>query len=199
MRYIGDLSRNDAALLHDLARRARAILEFGAGASTQIIARACDAHAMITTLETDAEWIEKTRTNLRRLNITKQVEFVPYKEWVGNPGSRIYDLILDDGIDKLRLEFALKAWPLLRVGGLLLLHDTRRRKDFENVLRFVSKAYLEVASVQFNTSSSNLTLITKKTAEPWEDWNLVEGRERWEYAHEDPPPDFESRWERRGL
>jgi hypothetical protein len=190
MRYIGDLSRNDAALLHDLARRAQTILEFGAGASTQIIARACDANAVITTLETDAEWIEKTRTNLRRLNITKQVEFVPYKEWVRNPGSRIY---------KLRLEFALRAWPLLRVGGLLLLHDTRRRKDFENVLRFVSKAYLEVASVQFNASSSNLTLITKKTAEPWEDWNLAEGRERWEYAHEDPPPDFESRWERRGL
>ena len=38
IRYIGDISREDAELLARTAAGARRILEFGAGASTQVLA-----------------------------------------------------------------------------------------------------------------------------------------------------------------
>ncbi len=188
IRYIGDLSRADAELLAHYARGASHILEFGSGGSTQVLAQSSSPDAALISVETDLAWIQRTQKNLARLSIHKQVHFVAYREWrsIANAKSS-FDLIFNDGIDKFRRRFALETWPLLKVGGRLLFHDTRREKDFRNVLALVQKHFLEIASVGLNEAGSNITVITRKTLEPWVDWNVIEGRAKWEYGHAEPP------------
>jgi hypothetical protein len=180
MLYIGDLSRNDAAVLADAARDAARILEFGVGGSTQIFARSAPPGATITSVETDAGWIAKTTAILRAMDLADRVRFLDYESWrVGLAASSAlekYDVILDDGIDTLREEFALRAWPSLAIGGKLIFHDTRRPRDIANVLKFCFAHYLEIESMALNVNSSNLTVLTKKVPEPYENWNFAEGR-----------------------
>lgn len=57
MKYVGDLSREDASLLERYARGARSVLEFGAGGSTQIIAQALPEGASFLSLDTDARYV----------------------------------------------------------------------------------------------------------------------------------------------
>jgi len=188
MRYIGDISRRDADLLCRYARPAERIVEFGSGASTQVLAQCCAPSATIVSVETDPSWIARTRDNLGRFGIEKPVRFLPFKRWADALASEArFDLIFNDGIDKYRRKFAIDSWPFLKVGGHLLVHDTRRKKDLENVLHLLEKVYLEVEAVFLNEASSNITVLKKKIAEPWEDWNVVEGRQRWEYGHAEPP------------
>jgi predicted O-methyltransferase YrrM len=187
LRYIGDISREDAALLARMAAGARRILEFGAGASTQVLAQSAPAGAEIVTVETKTEWVDRTRENLRRLGISREVRFLPYRGfWRAVAGP--FDLIFDDGIDRLRAEFAERAWPMLAVGGCLLFHDTRRPRDVRVALRHAERVFLEVASVELNPEGSNLTVVRKQAPKKYVDWNVVEGRARWEYGHADPPP-----------
>src|SRR5438270_8420588 len=119
LRYIGDISREDAQLLSRYAAGARRMLEFGAGASTQVLAQSAPEGAEIVTVETDSGWIGRTRRNLQLLGVTREVKFVPYRGfWRALRGP--FDFIFDDGIDRRRREFAEHAWPLLAVGGARL-------------------------------------------------------------------------------
>jgi predicted O-methyltransferase YrrM len=189
LRYIGDISREDAQLLSRFAADALRMLEFGAGASTQVLAQSAPESAEIVTVETDAAWIERTRRNLRLLGVTREVRFVPYRGfWREMQGP--FDFIFDDGIDKRRGEFAERAWPLLAVGGAMLFHDTRRPDDARIALRHVERFFLEVESVQLNAEGSNITIVRKQMPLQYADWNVVERRARWEYGHEDPPPEL---------
>ena len=189
LRYIGDISREDARLLASAAAGARRILEFGAGASTQVLAQSAPDGAEIVTVETEPEWVERTRGNLRRLGISREVRFLPYRGfWRESKGP--FDLILDDGKDRLRADFAERAWPLLAVGGSMLFHDTRRPRDARTALRHVERVFLEVASVHLNPEGSNLTVVRKQAPLEYVDWNVAEGRARWEYGHAEPPPDL---------
>lgn len=191
IRYIGDLSAQDAALLSTLSQSALNVLEFGAGGSTQVIAQSVPRQGTLRSIETDASWIERTQTNLQRLGISHPVEFMSWKDWEhSSPPPCPYDLVFDDGVDKLRIKFALRAWPMLRVGGKFLFHDTRRPKDYKNVTTFLNTFYLEVDCIQPNHLASNITVLTKKTPQAWEDWNVVERRARWEYGHAEPPPEL---------
>ncbi len=188
LRYIGDLSATDAELLAVYARNASRILEFGSGASTQILAKNGSIEGTLISVETEPKWIERTKQNLARLSIEKEVRFIAYRDWQEAVTAEApFDLIFDDGADKYRERFALDAWKLLKAGGRLLFHDTRRKKDFGNVLSFLQKHYLEVSSVGLNEAGSNITVLTRKIAEPWVDWNKVEGRAKWEYGHAEPP------------
>jgi hypothetical protein len=181
MLYIGDLSKNDAAVLADAAKVATRILEFGVGGSTQIFARSAPPGATITSVETDAGWIAKTTAILRAMDLAHRVRFLDYESWrVGLATSserETYDVILDDGIDTLREDFAVRAWPSLEIGGKLIFHDTRRPRDIANVLKFCFVHYVEIGSMALNVNSSNLTVLTKKAPEPYENWNFAEGRE----------------------
>jgi len=187
LRYIGDISREDAALLARTAAGARRILEFGAGASTQVLAQTAPEGAEIVTVETKPEWVERTRANLKRLGIARELRFVPYRGfWRTVQGP--FEMIFDDGIDRLRADFAERAWPMLAVGGCMLFHDTRRPRDARTALRQVERVFLEVASVHLNPEGSNLTVVRKQALQAYVDWNVAEGRARWEYGHADPPP-----------
>jgi tRNA A58 N-methylase Trm61 len=69
--YIGDISKADANILADLAEQSENILEFGVGASTQVLA--AYGKGKVTTTETSMEWVEKTKQNLKLLGIEKEV------------------------------------------------------------------------------------------------------------------------------
>lgn len=179
MIYVGDVSREDVQVLADLARSANRILEFGVGASTQVFTQAAPLHARIVSLETESLWISKTEAVLEALGKRSMVEFRRYENWWSmlTPGAPAeFDLIFDDGVDELRLEFARKAWPSLKLGGALVFHDTRRRKDARNLFDFCAERQLEIGAVAVNAGSSNLSIVTKKIAQPYVDWNKAEGR-----------------------
>jgi predicted O-methyltransferase YrrM len=168
--YIGDISKGDAALLKSLAEQATAILEFGCGASTQVLA--AYTKGAVTSVETNPWWITRTQENLTKLQLP-QVNFIDYAAF---DYSGSYDLIFDDGVDGERLPFALKAWKCLRVGGKFCFHDTRRSGDVRNVAELLKAFSPEIESLHLNANHSNITVITKKVAEFYDDWNVSEGR-----------------------
>jgi len=176
--FIGDLSKSDAELLEQLARVSTRILEFGMGGSTQIFAQCCNA---VTSLDTSQKWLDRTKKILEQLpaHPTKLLRY-------GNKGtvSGSFDLIFDDGHPMWRLDFARWAWPLLRTGGKLLVHDTRVR-HINVVCELLHEFKNEIESVEVNKDGSNITVITKKPREPYSNWNKDEEKEEWECGNWD--------------
>ena len=92
--YIGDISKQDAVVLKELAEQSVDILEFGCGASTQVLA--AYTSGSVISVDTAPAWIRKTREHLKRLNLP-EVSFCSYDEfvtWRGGP----YDLVFNDGL-----------------------------------------------------------------------------------------------------
>ena len=195
MKFIGDLSRRDAALLERYARSAESILEFGVGGSTQIIAQSVPDRAYFLSLDTDAAWIETTQKNLHNLGVEGRCRFMQYEDWI--PDERLFDVVFDDGIEPLRWEFALRSFPLLTIGGVLLFHDTRRPADVQNVLTLIARFSDEIQCVHLNEQidggSSNITVVKKKNKEPYVNWNIEENKPPWAYGQGDVPEDFWSK------
>lgn len=179
--YIGDLSRADAAVLAALASRAFRILEFGAGASTQIFS--VYGAGVVHSVETDPGWIAKTTRNLARFPHGRSVTFHDYDTFLPEPVG--YDLVFVDGVDELRAAFAFCTWGFLDPRGVMAFHDTRRTvphglsltSDVENVCELLRRHPLEVDRVEWNRDDSNTTVVAKRrTPLVLEDWNAVEGR-----------------------
>lgn len=181
MIYAGDLSRQDVQVLASYAAQSNRIIEFGAGASTQVFADNAPPAAEIVTVETASEWINRTRENLKRIN-RERVDFYSYDDFRAMTHAGRIDLAFDDGINELRVDFALRIWPILRIGGVLLVHDTRHLQHVEIVLEVVRKFHLEIDSIRFNERASNVTAIVKKLAEPYVNWNEVEKISRGAFA-----------------
>lgn len=189
MKYIGDLSRADASLLEHYASEAKRVLEFGVGGSTQIIAQSMRDGAEFFSLDTDPAWIALTQRTLKRLGVEQRVQMTAYDEWDPARLDNL-DLIFDDGADLLRKDFAFRSFPALKVGGVMLWHDTRRSQDIQNVLDFIAHHFNQISSISLNESGSNITVVRKKTAEPYVDWNLVEQRPSWAIGYGQVPEDF---------
>lgn len=177
--YVGDLSRLDAELLRRLAERSDRVLEFGCGASTQIFA--AYARGTVDSVDTEAIWIERTKRQLQALEIPRAVTFHPYQAFTV---SGAYDLIFVDGLNELRLPFALMTWPALAVGGAMSVHDTRRTRpygkaalsDVQCVCAILEAHALEIDTVAMNQANSNTTVIVKRLLLAYEDYNAIEGR-----------------------
>lgn len=171
MQYIGDLSRNDFLILKELASNSTNILEFGVGASTQIILNY--TFGKVTSIDTSDEWIQLTKKNLEYLNINKPIDFQKYEDFRPNIDTK-YDFVFNDGIDALRNNFGILIFENLKVGGVLAYHDTRRSIDIKNVSNLINKYHNEIDLIEINKNQSNITLIRKKNYEPYENWNIVE-------------------------
>ena len=197
MKFIGDLSSQDAALLERYTRSADSVLEFGVGGSTQIIAQSISPQASFTSLDTDPKWIEITRGHLARLGVDARCQMLPYESWIANPPPSSFDLIFNDGLNTLRRDFAFFSFPILTVGGVMLFHDTRRSRDVRYVLDVVETFFEEIENVHLNEriqgASRNITVVRKKTREPYVDWNLAERRPPWAYGLDKVPEDFWSK------
>lgn len=196
-KYIGDISREDAALLERYATRARSVLEFGVGASTQVIAQAIPPQAAFVSLDTKQEWIEKTRGCLKRLGVEGRCRMMAYADLSWVPGKPSFDLIFNDGSDSLRREFAMRSFPVLVPGGVMLFHDTRRTEDVRNVMAVVESFHEEVERVLLNERvggvSSNITVVLKKHREPYVNWNAIERRQSWAVGYGPVPEEFWTR------
>ena len=126
----------------------------------------------MVSVDTNPTWVERTIKNLENLKITKQVTFKDFRTFVPDR----YDLMLDDGVGPLRLEFALKNWRYLDVGGFMVFHDTRRLQDMLNVCRIIETFYPQIETVEINKNKSNLTVLKKQEPLYFEDWGVLEGR-----------------------
>lgn len=174
--YIGDLSKCDAFVLKGLAEESSNILEFGVGASTQIL-REYSSGPMIS-VDTMKEWIDRTKNNFKLIGITKEIEYRLYDE----PTKGKYDLIFVDGYKKLREEFAVNNWRYLSYGGLMVFHDTRKDFHIDYVGNIIKRFFRQIEEVRVNPSNSNLTIIKKRRELKYENWNQTESRPSWQYG-----------------
>ncbi len=174
--YIGDLSTNDAKVLRLVAEKSNSILEFGVGASTQVL-RHYSTGSMVS-VETMQEWIDRTRENFKRVEVKGEVNFLPYN---GDIKGR-YDFIFVDGHKSLRKEFALRSWRYLQYGGVMGFHDTRRDFHIDYVSAIIKDKFTEIESVGINYEESNITLIHKCRKLEYVNWNESENRPSWQYG-----------------
>ena len=189
-KFVGDISKQDAELLVRYAMSSSRILEFGVGGSTQVIAQSIPPSTTFISIDTSGEWIERTRENLRRLGVEGRCKMLLYKDWPATSGP--FDFIFDDGEGSYRREFAMKTFPLLSVGGVMLFHDTRRLDYFQNVLAVMEAFFEEIEHVHLNERSSgvssNITVIRKKKKESYVNWNI--GKDAWQQGHGPVPENF---------
>jgi len=168
--YVGDISRADAELLKELASNATNILEYGSGASTQVL-RAY-SKGIVTSVEQEDNWIESTKGHLERLELD-EVTFIKRTKF---KPSGFYDLVFDDGPLEQREEFAMVTWPHIRIGGIFALHDTRTTMMVQVLSNILLQFSPGIECMYVNKDHSNITVIRKKSAEFYEDWNVAEGR-----------------------
>jgi len=183
--FIGDISKADAEVLADFAIESKNILEFGVGASTQVLQYYRGEGSTMLSIDTSPEWIERTWDNLSKLKIPGVHRLMEFKNWkaghvIGQ--ENFCDFIFDDGVDHLRLQFGLMAFDYLKVGGYLAMHDTRRTPDARNFLEIVAMHHNEIDLVQMNVNHSNISYLRKKVPEPYINWQLTEGKEPWQYG-----------------
>lgn len=188
--YIGDISKADAEVLAFLAEKSANILEFGCGASTQVIS-AYKGISLFTSIDTSEEWITKTQNNIDLILGGADTQFQSYDLFMQQLNnttlSRQYDFVFDDGVDSLRRDFAIKIWPHIRVGGALAFHDTRRAHDFRNVLEVCAHYQNEIEEANFNFLHSNITILIKKEPEPYDNWQITENKQPWQLGYGDIP------------
>ena len=181
--FVGDLSVQDAKTLHSLGSKSTHILEFGVGGSTQIFAQ-CRPIKLVS-VETDPAWVKRTSENLSKINSECVMpQFTPYDlfRYEG-----VFDLVFVDGVPDKRLDFAMRAWPILDTGGKMIFHDTRRFEYFREAAWVIQSFFNEVARVDVNVDGSNLTVIEKRAGLFYENWNETEGKPAWAYGKSDIP------------
>ena len=194
-KFVGDLSDADALVLESRVSSARYVLEFGAGGSTQIIAQSMPSGGRMVSVDTEPKWIETTRARLALLGVEERCRFVEYAAWPRSV-EREVDVVFVDGLSTHRRAFAKTAWALLRIGGVMLFHDTRRPTDVGNMCSLVARSFEEVDLVELNArvggsgDASNISVVRKKRREPYVNWQRAEGKPQWRYGKLPVPPDF---------
>lgn len=154
----------------------------------------------LISIDTNQEWIAHTNKTLQRLNCTNYL-FVPWEQWSERTGPINLDIgmIFNDGHIDLREQFGLDAWPLLDPGGFMIFHDTRHISIVRNITKLIETYHNEIREVEFNEKwhgvASNLTVLHKKKAEPYVNWNHVEQKPLWRYGHPEFGPTPDSYWD----
>lgn len=171
--FIGDLSKQDAQVLKELAEKHERIIEFGSGGSTQILGHY--TKGKVISYETNEYWIRKTKNILLSMNI-ENVQFQPFKS-VNDISVPEHDLLFVDGYREIRVQFSMAAIDSNK--AVIAFHDTRVRKYTEPLMPFVHLFWNRIKRIDVNYLDSNITVIQLRN-EPlvYEDWNKVEGRTR---------------------
>lgn len=170
--HVGDLSKADAAALVKYASRASSILEFGSGGSSQLIAAVRPPDSKFWSVETEPYWVQTTKDNIAKFGGVGP-EFLTWEEWEGFTGE--FDMVFVDGLDMHRRAFGMRAWPMLKVGGVMILHDCLRLPDYDNAMAIARHFFEEVESIQVNESDSNMVVIRKKEKRGYKNWQLPGG------------------------
>jgi len=185
--YIGDISRNDAKILYNYASQSQNILEFGCGGSTQVLAH---SPANIISIDTEQHWIDRTIENISALNL-KMPKFYHWKNRhtiINTLKENSIDMVFDDGNPPERKPFFDEIFKFIKVGGILLGHDTRLESMW--IYKAIHDHQNEITTVSINEGDSNITVITKGCPRPYRNWNIDEGRENWEFSSPNKPSDW---------
>ena len=189
VKFVGDLSKYDAAVLEKYGKWAGHILEFGMGGSTQILAQGISGgpNDRLWSMDTDPQWIARTKLNLDLLGVPEgRYKLMDYDLSLEGCDGNMFDLIFDDGVDDERFNFGICTFKRLKLGGWFLMHDTRRRGDLRNFLDLVLAYKDEIGDVRINMDHSNISGFQRKSPEPHYDWNKDEHREPWQTGAEAP-------------
>lgn len=192
IKFIGDLSLEDADVLAQYGKQSINILEFGTGGSTQIFAQCLPSKLIsLDTVETGGDtWINVTKSRILSLENKTVPEFFDLFDFLKNIPELDYDLIFVDGIWWQRKPFADATWSFLKVGGVMMFHDTRRKIDSDNAIDFAKEHFEEIKSIETNAAASNgktsnITVIHKKIKESYVNWQDVENKPKWSYGDPD--------------
>lgn len=168
IKVIGDLSPQDKEVLYQMASTHNRILEFGVGASTQILTHYTQGN--VISYDTSQEWIDRMKYIFDKVGVKGNCKFVILDKKYEISGR--FDFVFIDGYWDMRYPFGYHVWPLIIPGGKIAFHDTRRDKDINNTLRFIEHRWAEVESIQCNYLDSNITLIEKRDKRAdWKDWH----------------------------
>jgi len=180
---IGDISKNDIKLLCKYAKVSDRIIEFGSGGSTQVFAHFKE----IISLETEDIWINITKTHIESLGLIP----TKFMKWDDRKFEGIYDLVFNDGLVDLRFKFFNEVFPFVKIGGKILIHDTRGSSEYINQLcDCIKPFYNEISNISINEDDSNITVLTKCALMTYENWNIIEGKEQWEFTQSTKPDNW---------
>lgn len=190
IKWIGDLSLQDADVLAFYGKKSEVVLEHGSGGSTMIFAQTAKK---VYAVEENDTWLKLIRTRVANLK-QNNVEILSSLNFADK-----VDLIFIDGHTSRRKDFVLNSWSLLKDGGCMLFHDARElTNDYKNSSRFItdtpglplytaSKFRVQIEKIEFNVCASdglksNITVIQKKQQPFYEDWHKKEQRPEWSYG-----------------
>lgn len=198
IKWVGDLSLQDADLLAMYGRQATRVLEHGCGGSTMILAQTAPS---VVSYENVPKWKDVVEQRLSNLNlhhkaiIIGQNSIEPFYNLVKD---YTFDLAFIDGEAKYRVSFIKKLWNTISDEGYVLFHDTRRdinvykaaRKTYRTDLTAIEILKLfphEVGEIVFNVRASdgvksNITIIKKEKQPVYEDWQRQENKPKWAYG-----------------
>lgn len=165
LRWVGGLWLEDADILAGVGRESKNILEFGVGGSTMVFSQTA---GRVVTIDTSLKWINVVKERMALLDSHSPVEYYIDTDWpLIQASNEQYDAAFIDGLSKRRLEFALKFWPLIKPGGCLMFHDTKKQQDLLVVQDFICNNFTTIETVGYNIAasngeSSNITKITKR-------------------------------------
>jgi predicted O-methyltransferase YrrM len=185
--YIGDISRGDAKVLYGYASKSQNIVEFGCGGSTQVLAH---SQANVISIDTEQSWIDRTAENIRGLGL-KMPTFCLWKNRhtvMSTLKENSIDMIFDDGNPPERKPFFDEIFKYVKVGGVLLGHDTRLESMW--IYKAIHDHQNEITTVSINEDDSNITVITKGHPRQYKNWNAEENRENWEFSSPNKPSNW---------
>lgn len=190
IKWVGALSLEDADVLAQKSKAALNILEFGPGGSTMIFLQSMNIDGSVTCVETENVWITELNARLDLIEKKADYDFISYDAFLSlRMPEESFDLIFVDGHKSLREDFARRSWHLLKNGGEMAFHDTKREEYVRNILPLIRERFLEINNIQFNViasngQNSNITSIRKiSKIKPANNFQSVEQeRETWTFG-----------------
>lgn len=201
IKFIGDLSLEDADILAKYAKQSFRVLEFGVGGSTQILSQCLPTQ--LVSVDNSEFWINITKERVQSLIEETHNPVINKPEfyfWDSNKdlntelhsilsryNSAFFDTIFVDGFWHYRKPFGLASWDLLKPNGVMIFHDTKRNFDFEIAVDLAKEKFTEIKLIETNAEasngkSSNMTVLHKKISEPYVNWHNTEGKPEWAYG-----------------
>lgn len=121
-KIVGELSRADAVtLVH--ACRGKHVVEFGVGASTNLISQCAKS---LTSFDTEQSWINKVHKRLSRTEKTCKPDLILISKKIDQILPKIKcDIMFNDGLVALRVEFLRQYW-IDCVKEKMIIHDGRK-------------------------------------------------------------------------
>jgi predicted O-methyltransferase YrrM len=175
--YLPYMNTVEILYLLQFLNRDQSILEIGGGKSTIFFSRLVKK---VTTLEHNEEWfyrIKEMVTEVKNnhscefhlvlpnylhqgLNPAEPGQFDNYVDFLSTLEKKSFDLVLVDGRDRVRC-FE-KSIPLVKPGGLIIIHDFWNRERYKEILDFTEVELLHSENSYVYPSENTLAVFTKK-------------------------------------